>query len=1098
MKIITARVHRLLDVCVQRIGEKTAAGERCMFLVPSQYTLQAEIEIMNRLNLSGTFLIDVLSPGRLQGRVFERAGRPDRVIFDERGKCMVLSQIIEQHREELTIYRAAAQQSPGSLASKFSLLIADLKRSGMTAADLQQTLENMGEAQRTLPSGKKLADAAVIYAAYESRMAGKLADGEDIDREMLARMERSGVMKDQHVFVYGFDMITPAFAAQLVHMAKLCRSLTLAVETDDNGAPDGRLYAPVNFSIERLMQLAAQQGIEAKREKIVQDLDAPKDLQVMERSLFALGVKPREEKPERIEMRAVSSMRQEAHICGARIRKLMMEGMDASEIAVVYPKGSGYALLMENTLAQYGIAAYVAAKRAAGAHPLCRFVTSALRVVSHGWRAADICECVLCGFMPLAREDGDALCAYIEGMEIRGEAFKRPFRYIKEEDEEQLARLNESRACVAAPLSALQKGLREARTADETIAAVLALLEDVRAFDHLADMRAELLLSQLHVEAEDCAQVWNMLMETLDQLHTLLEGSDASGALMLSLLESGLSALELAALPPADGAVICGEIGNVRTAQVRVLFALGMNDSANASDGGIFSEQEREEAAGATGAYLGMSQSERAALEQLDILKALSGAKERLILSYALSDETGRALREGSAVSALRRIYPNMRVSGGLLSEEMGEMLSAPQAALEAMSVHLGAAADGREELDARYAQAYAAMSRSTQGHDTLLAITRRLGAQAESKLERAQARRLYGRPVMSVSRLETFAQCPYRHFVRYGLSPQETLKPGVDRAELGTLYHQAAEQFTRAITQMDSFPNVDEATCERIMDETAAPLIEKWRRTPLGESERGAAIARRITRTAHRAAKNIARQLSTSHFVPLCFEMAFGRDGAAPVILELADGSHVYLQGRIDRIDVLDGETKHIRVIDYKSGVKKFDPTMAYYGIQLQLLLYLAAALENTPDAQAAGFFYCRIADPTVKSESRIKEEVEKQIAKKLALAGVSLSDVEILRAQDERFAAMITRDGKPSALYKSSMTDRAGMDAMIAFARVKAQELACGVYGGVIEDYPAAYGVYLACSTCDYAAICGFDAARKGKKQLMGRRMEDLRQGE
>ena len=193
----------------------------------------------------------------------------------------------------------------------------------------------------------------------------------------------------------------------------------------------------------------------------------------------------------------------------------------------------------------------------------------------------------------------------------------------------------------------------------------------------------------------------------------------------------------------------------------------------------------------------------------------------------------------------------------------------------------------------------------------------------------------------------------------------------------------------------------------------------------------------------------------------------------------------------------MLDGETKHIRVIDYKSGVKKFDPTMAYYGIQLQLLLYLAAAMENTPDAQAAGFFYCRIADPTVKSESRIKEEVEKQIAKKLALAGVSLSDVEILRAQDERFAAMITRDGKPSALHKASMTDREGMDAMIAFARRKAQELAGGVYGGVIDEEPAAHGAYLACSYCDYAAVCGFDPARKGKKQLMDRHMEDLRQG-
>ena len=1095
MRIITARAHRLLDACVREIGEKAAGGERCMFLVPAQYTLQAEIEIMTRLNIEGTFLIDVLSPGRLQGRVFERAGQPDRVIFDERGKCMVLSGIIEQERERLTIYRAAAQHSPAGLAAKFSSLIADFKRSGLTAADLFQRLETMDDAQRELPSAKKLSDAAVIYAAYESRMAGRLADAEDVAREMLARMARSGVMQDQHVFVYGFDMITPAFAAQLVHMAALCKSLTLAVETDDNGAPDGRLYAPVNFSLECLGQLAAQQGISIKREKIDRELDAPKDIQIMERKLFALGVKPEENVPESIEVHAVSSMRQEVHSCGARIRQMMMDGVDAGEIAVVYPKGSGYAPLMENILSQYGVTAYVAAKRPAGTHPLCRFVTAALRVVTQGWRAADLCECVLCGFMPLERADADALCAYIEGMDVRGDALKHPFRFVKDHDEEQLGRLNAARENVTAPLLRLQKALKAAQTADDTIRAVLGLLADVQAFEQLADMRTELQAAQLHVEAEDCAQVWNLLMETLDQLHTLLEGTAASGTLVLSLLESGLAALELSALPPADGAVICGEIGNVRTAQVRMLFALGMNDGASASGGGLLTEQEREEAAAATGAYLGMSLQEHAALEQLDILKTLSGAKEKIILSYALADETGRALREGSAVQALRRIYPAMHVGGGLLKEERAQMLSAPDAALEAMSVHLSAAADGKEELGEEYMQAYAALSRSTQGRDKLLSVTRQLGDPPEKRLERAKARTLYGRPVMSVSRLETFAQCPYRHFVRYGLVPQQAMKPGVDRAELGTLYHEAAEQFTRAITRLEQFPEVDEATCLRLMDETAEPLIAKWRCSPLGESERGAAIARRITRTAHRAAKNIARQLSASRFVPLQFELVFGRDGAAPVSLQLADGSYVYLQGRIDRIDVLDGETKHIRVIDYKSGIKKFDPTMAYYGIQLQLLLYLAAAMENAPDMEAAGFFYCRIADPTVKSESRIKEEVERQIAKKLSLAGVSLSDVEILRAQDDRHAAMITRDGKPSALYRASMTDREGMDAMIAFARRKAGELAGGVFGGEIDDKPAAHGEYLACAYCDYAAVCGFDPARKDKKRLMGKSTEDLR---
>ncbi|MBP3522119.1 MAG: PD-(D/E)XK nuclease family protein, partial [Clostridia bacterium] len=842
MKIITARPHRLLGETVERIGALAEQGKCCMLLVPSQYTLQAEIEVMTRLNLDGTFLIDVLSPGRLQSRVFERAGRPDRVIFDERGKCMVLSEIIEQEKENLTVYRSAAENGALGLAQKMSSLIADFKRSGKSAEDIRQSLEAMDETQRARPSPRKLSDAARIYAAYEEKMRGKLCDAEDVSREMLSRMPRSGVLSGQNVFVYGFDMITPAFADQLVHMAALADTLTLVMETDDNSAPDGRLFAPVNFSINRLCALAQQAGVPVVRERINKPLDAPEDLRVLERSLYALGAPAMQEAPSHIELHAVSSMLAEVHLAASRMRRMMAEGEDTAQMAVVYPRDSGYAPFMASVLPLYGVNTYIAEKRPAGAHPLCRFVTSGLAVVSGGWRASDVVECVQSGFIHLDREDADELCAYIEGMDVRGEAIRRPFSYVKDGGEEALARLNSSREKVVAPLAALQRALRQARNADETIAAILLLLDKVNAFDTLDAMRVTLTEAGLMSEAEDCAQVWNLLMETLDQLHTLLGGGSAPARVVLDLLQSGLSALELAALPPADGAVICGEIGNVRTGEVKTLFALGMNDRLDASGGGLLTAQEQSEVASAADVYLGMSPSQRAALAQLDELKTLTICSECLIVSYALSDETGRALRECAAVQALKRLFPAMPVYGGVASHEREAMLCAPDSALEALSVALSVCADGGEELSDSYAQAYAALNQSGKGREKLLAVTRQLGSGAQKRLDGAQARALYGRPVMSVSRLETFAQCPYRHFIRYGLSPKEALRPGVDRAELGTLYHEATERFTRAVTAMQQFPDVDEATCDALMEKTVQPLLEEWRKSPLGESARGAA----------------------------------------------------------------------------------------------------------------------------------------------------------------------------------------------------------------------------------------------------------------
>ena len=627
--------------------------------------------------------------------------------------------------------------------------------------------------------------------------------------------------------------------------------------------------------------------------------------------------------------------------------------------------------------------------------------------------------------------------------------------------------------------------------------AVIALLEDVAAFDRLGDMRAELIAAGMDAQAQDCAQVWNALMETLDQLHALLGAQSVPAGVVLSLLAGGLGALELSALPPADGAVICGEIGNVRTAQVHTLLALGMNDALGDAESGLLTGEEREEAVRATKAYLGMSASERAALAQLDVLKTLSGARGRVIVSYALADETGRALREGEAVQALRRLFPALEENGGLMQEELCEMLSAPDAAMEALAVHLSRVADGKEPLDERFARAYAALSGDEGRRPSLLSMTRSLCGEPALRLNAQKARALYGRPTMSVSRLEAMARCPYQHFVRYGLSPEREAQPGVDYAELGTLYHSAAEQFTLALMAQPGFPDVDERTCDALMEQAVSPLIDAWRQSPLGESARGGAVAGRIRSTARRAGRSILSQYAQSRFRPMRFELAFGQGGTAPLTLELADGTRVYLQGRIDRVDVLEEGGTRIRVIDYKSGAKRFDPTMAYWGLQLQLLIYLASALEQMPGASPAGFFYCRIADPTVRSESRIREEVEQQIARKLALAGVSLSDMTVLQAQDERHAGMVTKDGKPSGRYAASMTDAAGMDALVGFARGKAAQLAQEVYAGSIDDSPAALGAFSACTGCEYAAVCGFDPTRKARRRLTKKTLDDLTGG-
>ena len=1089
MEIITARPHRLTKELVRLVGEQAAAGGRCIVLVPSQETLHTELTLMEGLGADGFFTVDVLSPGRLRDLVFERGGRPAGRIYDERGKRMVLSAVLEEEQANLRVYGRAAEHGQQSLAAKLSETLAGLKRSGVDPERLQA----MAAAGNEALNGK-LEDIARVYARYKERMAGSL-DAEDLLEEALRRMEPSGVLRGRHVFVSGFDILTPAFARELAGLAKAAASLTVLMETDANGAMDGALFAPVNFSLDRLCAEAAALGLEMKKTALKLPLDAPDDLQALEAGLCAAEPEVFHELPQHIQLRAASGIRREAHLACAEIRRLAAEGEPLEEVGVLYPAEGPYASLMASILPQYGIAAYTAEKRPAAAHPLSRFLLSALGARENGrWRMAEVAECLQSGFLPLAREEGDALCAYCEQMEIRGDGFGRPFRWRTGEQmtEEALAAVEESRRRAAEPLMRLHERLGKSKTADEAIGAVLALLDEVDAQRTLETLQRELEAIGFGSEAQDCAQIWNALMETLDQLHTALEGCASPGRLTRRLLESGLTALELSALPPAGGAVLCGSIGNLRIGRVRRLFVLGMNDRATAPAAGMFTARERETLE-QDGVHLGLGDRERDALDRLHMLQAMTSARETLYVSYSLSDESGAALREGEAVQALRRIFPALRVTGGLLSEELPELLCAPGPA----ALSLALALRDLPEEDGRYAPLCAALQATEEGKGALAVVRERAMNPPPRRVTRGQAERLYGlrHESASVSRLETFAGCPYRYFVQYGLRPAPERQAGVDAADLGTLYHEAVRRFVDEAMALPSFPKLSDTEIAALTGRVSEEVTEPLERSPLGETKRGEALRRRAGRTIERVSRRILQQITEGGFTPYALELAFGEQGLPPLTIALADGTHLHLRGRIDRVDVLTADGRSLRVIDYKSGQRRVDATRVYYGLQLQLLIYLAAALRAVPEARAAGFFYFQIADPNIKTDKRVAEEVEKELAKRFSLSGVTLSDVEIIRAQDRTHADRIKKDGTPGRGITA--VDDEGMGRLLAFAQRKAAELYDASQSGVIDDDPYELPGTRendVCTMCGLGAVCGFDPSRRQHRALKKKTMDDL----
>ncbi len=1076
--MLSGRTRRLLPHVVAEIGEAYAEGKRCLLIVPEQFTLQAELELIERLNLPGFFDIEVLSPTRLTQRVFERAGSPQRVRIDTRGKHMVLRCALADLAEELTYYRRSAARA--GVVDKLSALIADVKRSALSPEALAATARTIENAALRA----KLDDVARVYAAYERVLAGRFVDGEDVENAMRERLAASEIADGARVWVYGFDMLTQQFAHTLAALAARAASLTVALVMDDVPAGDAALYAPVRASARRCTAMLAEAGIAVEHRRVDAPLPATEPLRHLERALFAFPAQRYAGAPEGLWLHAATTPYAEVQLAAAHILAWVRdEGLAWHEIAVQYASAEPYAGLIGHVFAQYGIPAYVDEKRPAAQHPLVVGLLCALRCATQNYRAQDMLPYLKSGFSGVAPEQTFALERYIIEYGLRGAKWKQP---LARGPEALLTVIEPLRQRVAEPLAALQQQLREARDADGTLRAVWDYLQRVDAFAVLQAYHARLLDAGLLTEANHTEQVWQHLIRTLDQMHVLLDGQRATAAMCIDMLSAGLSAIELAALPPSPDALMCGQLGQMRVGQVRALVVLGLSDGAlTSSDAALLTDAERAQVENSARANLGMEDAARAQLARLDVLQALTLPTEKLWLSYPAATLRGAAVRPATVCAQIRRVFPDLVLQGGTLDDGSEQALCAPLPALEALGPALRAAMEGQPLSDPLKA-AYVSLRAHPLWREALDNVVTGLRASIETEpLPAALADNAPDRRY-SISRLETFAACPYQHFVQYGLKPQPFEPCGLRPNDLGGWYHAALERYTRAALAVPEYPNLTREHSDSLIAEVLRALPVEFAHGSLIESKQAEALGLRARQIAARAAWTLTRQLAQGTFMPSRVEADFGMGDAPPLALPLPGGGSLYLRGRIDRIDTWqDGGREFLRIVDYKASptARALEGTRVLHGLQQQLPIYMAAAMQAIPGAEPAGLYYFRVDNPLIETFDKDAEKIEQKIFRELKMTGLTTTLPEVVTAQGR--ADLITKEGEIKKNAAAATLEQ--MRLLIGHAQRKATSFAQRIGAGEIDIAPVRIGDWCACQYCKWRSVCGVDPALPGGSPRM-----------
>ena len=1078
VQITGGRAGCTLPVLMSGIQQQYQAGGRVIVLVPEQYTLQAEREIMQALQLPGMLDLDVLSPTKLRRLIAERGGRPTCPPLDNRGRSMAISQALVTCKDDLVYYRRVAASV--NLPEKLASLIADFEDAGLTP----DTLWEGADASASAASAAKLRDVCTVWRAYQQLVDGRFTDTAMQQQDCIDRLQQSGVVTGAHLWVYGFDMLQLPMCRLLVRAAQLAQSMHVLMTMDSADAPDGRLFLPQRRCIAQLMTLLKESGVDAAvRYSSAAPAERHPALRHLERSLFARSNDAFTGAQDAITIHAAATPFAEADHAAQTLRAWHSAGIPWSRMAVALALEPSASLSM--TLKAAGIPHYITRKDSVLRHGLCRMLTAALRAATNGWQQEDVLEFARSGFSPLADEERCLLENYALENGITRRKWLAPLTRGPLAETIEPFRLR-----LITPLTALHDRLVSARTAAESLTAIWLLLEDVGAYDTLLKREEDLLARGMAAEASQSRQVWQLTLDLLDQLHALLGESRAALRDIARFITAGLTGASVASLPPEPDTVVIGEAGHLMPGSLDALLVMGMQDGAMASSASsLLSEMERDALSNALSAHIALTPTEQTAMRTSDFYRTLALPRKHLAISFSEGTQDGQSLRPAGLINDLRRIFPDIHITGGVTAKA-GEQPLAPLPALEALAVQLRAMADGKQDF---LAPAWQSALRWLWHSDDYAARTqqmvRSLNARITTEaLDRKQAAKLFGQDSVSISRLEEFAACPFRHFVDYGLKPVVRRPFEFAADEKGTFFHQALSDYATLAAATPDWPNIPDETIDALMDRVLAPLTEDWDGGPLREDALAQHLGQSYLRTVRRAAKMFTSHARNSRFVPWASEISFGMDetGLPPVVLALHDGRRVALRGVIDRIDRFEGDSGlYLRVIDYKSSRHAPDPVRMWYGLQLQLLLYLRAATQGVKDSQPAGAFYFTVRDPMIESADDVKETAERAIAQALQLKGVVLADAEVVSAMDSDvpgYSIGKVFNGDGSVYTYANALDLDQMEDLLTHAEDTAAQLADRVRAGEIAVSPASTGQWTACTFCDFVSVCRRDGSLRG----------------
>ena len=1059
------KTEYLINKIETRLKEK---DDFVYIIVPDQLSFSLEKSFLNRFGAKLASKIKVWSFTRFSEEVFRIYGGIKEKPLSETGKYAVLSKAIKIAKDNLKVYHKASD----TLLKLMLEAIVEFKENLISPSDLFEKSKEM-----TGNLKDKINDIALIYEIYNALIKDKYLDESDVLTRACDILEDKDFLEGSYVFFDGFESFNRQKLKIIAYAMKKAEICYVSLASDSAALNEESVFEPISRTVLNIKRIAAEENVKENVPVFFKDAVRFEndELKHLEKYLFRTDIEPYNKEVNNIEIFEALNVYDEIEYIAAKIRNLVIdENYRYGDFSIVCKDPGKYYSILSPTFEKWNIPCYYQEPVKLNSRPIIRLIEASYRIVKYGFRTEDILSLLKTGLTEFNSDDISMLENYlylwkIEGKAWKSDFFKHPkgFGYdLLEEDAEKLLKLNEIRRTIILPLIRFGDKYSEGKASDIG-AGIYELLLNLKVDKNISETFNEYIKLGMPDLAKDGSLSWQKLMDILDEFANSFGDEVISLQEYFSVFKDVVAKAESRDIPMRMDTVTFTSIDVYKPQEVKVCFVLGAVQGELPfipSDNGLFTDNERNKL---ISCELNMESrlEDRIKSERFLTYAAAVSSCQKLIVTYHLflgEEDTV----PGRLVSEIKKIFPLLKVK----KEEKLNFYTTTYNSLFAFYASMYKKDSSERESLKKLLIENPDYKKKTESLDL---ISRNKAFEIKDKY---LSERMFSDTYFSASQVESYHKCAFSYFCKYGLNVKEKRTAEIDNLEYGTIMHYLFE----AILKSDY--NVYIENREKLLDDVNE-LIEKYKLTKMGGSDTLSGKDKyRFSRLSKAAVSMIERfieELSISKFEPKYFELYLSDySDFPPLRIKTERNKYITVGGIADRVDVYETEKgKYVRIIDYKTGTKEFKYSDVLFGLNLQMLIYLAAMSEKGK-VIPSGILYLPSSVPEISGEKNINEEIiKKEKDKKLASSGVVLDNAEIINAMEMGAAGRFLPTGiKDNGNYTKpqSVINEQGFEILFEHTKNLIKTMADNLIGGDIPASPLMVNNN-SCAYCPYGSVCG-----------------------